>query len=163
MRRGAVLAVALFCAGCGYRLGTMLPPDIKSIHVPTFVNRCNEPLVETETTSAAIREFQKDGTLKVVDAAKADTRLDVSVTGYTLEALRQAKDRALTTKEYRLKLTVEMVFKRRSTGEELLRKKVEGDTTFTPAGDMTSSKREALPKAAKNLAHNIVEAVVEYW
>lgn len=165
-----LLAVSVFLvlviglSGCvGYRLGTSLPPGINSVHVPTFVNHCGEPLVETETTKAAIQEFQKDGTLRVADADKADAILEVTLVDYKLEPLRYEKDEAKTTKEYRLKITADIVFKRILTDEILVEKQVEGESTFEPAGDLTSSKRSALPEAAGDLAHDIVESVVEYW
>ena len=61
----ASMALAVALTGCaGYRLGTMLPPDIQSVAVPTFINRTSEPLLESETTRAAIREFQQDGSLR---------------------------------------------------------------------------------------------------
>ena len=58
-----VLTQPCGCVGLGYRLGSSLPPDIRSVYVPVFVNRTGEPRVETEATRAAKQEFQRDGTL----------------------------------------------------------------------------------------------------
>jgi hypothetical protein len=121
----AVVATLVMLQGCvGYRLGSTLPKDIRTVYVPTFVNATGEPQVEAETTAAAIREFQKDGTLRIAaDERSADLVLSVTLT----------------------------------------QSKVQGDTTFTLSGGIASSKKEALPDAAEDLAHSIVSAVVEAW
>ena len=162
----AVLAVLLagFLPGCvGYQLGSTLPPGIKTVFVSTFVNQTGEPRVEVEATRAAIQEFQKDGTLRVRGKDQADALLTVTLVEYELEPLRYEKDRAKTTQEYRLLLTADIVFERASNGEVLVSRRVFGETDFEPAGDLSSAKRAALPAAARDLAHDIVESVTEYW
>ena len=55
------LAVMLFLlAGCGYRTAghaTRLPPDVRMIAVPAFVNQTQTYRVEQVLTSAVVREF----------------------------------------------------------------------------------------------------------
>jgi len=156
--------LAAWCTGCvGYRLGTTLPPGIKTVYVPTFVNGTGEPQVDTVATRSAIQELQRDGTLSLSDATNADAHLYVTVTGYKLDPLRYDRNRSKTTREYRLLLTAEVEFKRRDPEEVLVKKKVRGDTTFDLVGSMAAAKIEALPDAADDLAHKIVELLVEYW
>jgi hypothetical protein len=156
--------LAVWCAGCaGYRLGTTLPPGIKTLYVPAFVNRTGEPQVDTVATRAAIQEIQRDGTLSLSDAASADAHLYVTVTEYKLDPLRYDPNRSKTAREYRLLLTAELEFRRREPEEVLARKKVRGDATFELVGDLATAKIEALPEAAADLAHDIVEVMVEYW
>ena len=38
-----------------------------------------------------------------------------------------------------------------------------GDAVFDFSGDLTTTKRNAQPKVAKDLAHDIVEIIVEAW
>lgn len=151
------------CAGLGYRLGSTLPEDIKTIHVPTFINDTDEPRLETETTQAAIREFRRDGTLRVVPAGQADTLLTVRLTGLDLKPVRYDEDRVKTTSEYRMNIEALVRFERAEGGEVLLERRLYGDTTFEPRGDLASAKRAAIPDAARDLAHDIVESFVEYW
>jgi hypothetical protein len=161
------LALAWTCAaaaGCaGYRLGSTLPPGLRSVHVPVFVNRTAEPQLENDATQAAMAEFQKDGTLRVAPAAEADAVLEVELTAFGLEPLRYDRDRAKTAVEYRARISARLVFKENRTGEVLMSKTVEGESTFVPTGDLSTAKRTAIPAAAADLAHDIVEAVVEYW
>lgn len=159
------LAALMLGGGCmlGYRLGSALPPDIRTIHVETFANRCGEPLVENEVTRAVVRQFQQDGALRIDTPDAADSLLEGAVTGYSLEPLRYDRDDSKTPNEYRLVLRAEIVFFRSGGEEVLLKRTLRGENTFELEGDLTSAKAEALPAAAADLAHDIVEAVVEYW
>jgi hypothetical protein len=172
MRKSASAAVVVILlaswaatlGGCrGYRLGSTLPPGVRTVHVPTFVNRTREPLLEAEATQAAIREFQRDGTLRVTGAREADLVLEAALVDYRLEPLRFQPDRARTTREYRLRLFADVTVRRAGVEAPLLTRRVQGESTFEPAGDLSSAKRGALPQAARDLAHDIVESVVEYW
>ena len=159
------MLLLLLSAGCvGYRLGSTLPPGIQTIFVPTFVNEAKEPQLEAQTTRAAIQEFQRDGTLRVVGREAADTVAEVTLTGFSLAPLRYREDRALTVREYRLKIFARLVLTQlRPQAGQMLDKEVEGEATFELTGDLSAAKRAALPEAARDLAHDIVESVVEYW
>lgn len=160
-----LIGVMLMPTGCaGYRLGSMLPPDIRTVHVATFVNRTSEPQLEAGTTSAALAEFQRDATLRVLsEVSNADTRLDVTLVGFSEQPVSFDRNSTRLANEYRITIRAEVVFRRAATGDVLVRKEVEGDTTFVVVGDLANSKRAAIPNAARDLAHKIVEAVVESW
>ena len=160
-----IALLALWLPGCvGYRVGSMLPPDITTVHVPTFVNRTSEPQIEVEATKATIAEFQKDGSLRVVAMETADAILDVTITDFDASPLSYDQENRTSANEYRLTLTASIVLKRKATDEILTETVgVQGESTFRIAGDFTSSKQTGLPKAAQDLAHDIVEKVVEAW
>lgn len=152
-------------SGCaGYRLGTNLPPGIRSIAVPAFVNETTQPTLESVTTGATIQEFQKDGSLKVLPRDQADSVVEVRLTRYTLTPLRYRKDRTTTAREYRLTLTADVTFKQLSDNRVLAHiTGVEGYADFESLSDLPSAQLAALPKAAQDLAHRIVKVVVEFW
>ena len=160
---GVLLAALLFSGCAGYRLGTSLPPDIQSVHIPTFLNSTEEPQLETDTTAAAIREFVRDGTLRVADADQADTVVKVTLTSFRLTPVRYEKEESRTTREYRMEIGARVDFRKPGDEAPLLTRKVVGDTTFFPGGDIGQAKRDALPAASRDLAHKIVECVVEFW
>jgi len=157
---GALLCAAL--AGCGYTF-TMLPPGVKSVHVPAVENKCGRPGIEAQATRAIINELHTDGSLKVVSADRADSILKVTVVGYKLEPLRYDPEDTKATVEYRLKLRADLEFRRMPGNEVIRKKRVEGESTFEPIGDLPSAERSALPEATRDLAHDIVETVTEYW
>lgn len=159
----AVVLTGVLATGCAYRLGSSLPPGIESIYVPTVVNQSEEPLLDTEVTRALTREFQRDGTLRVADAESADARLDVTLVGFKLVPLRYERDSAKTTSEYRMHISADITLFKGKEDVPMLQRHVEGEATFEFFGDMASSKAQALPAAARDLSHDIVEALVEYW
>ncbi|MDP6524395.1 MAG: LptE family protein [Kiritimatiellia bacterium] len=161
--RIAAICLAATLTGCaGYRLGSTLPKNLRSISVATFVNEAGEPLLETETTSAAIREFQKDGTLQVVGDS-ADLILKVTLSDYSLQPIRYDRDREKRTNEYRMIIRAKIECRVAKSGEILVSKNVAGDTTFSLVGSLSVAKRDALPATAADLAHDIVESIVEVW
>ncbi|MDA1043962.1 MAG: LptE family protein [Verrucomicrobia bacterium] len=163
---GVIMATTLLLhfTGCaGYRLGSSLPPNVRSVYVPTFINDTDEPSLETEVTRAVIQEFQRDGTLHVLDKSQADVVIDVRLVKFELEPLRYNRDQAKTAEEYRMRISAKLVLTRISTGEVMSERSVQGENFFDFSGDMGTSKRTALPLAAADLAHDIVESVVEYW
>lgn len=151
--------------GCvGYQLGSMLPPDIQTVYVPTFINETEEPLLEIETTRAAISEIQRDGSLRIASAEEADAILTVRLIEFRLQPLAYDRDRRAAAEEYRMYITASVVLTRRSTDEIIAQSaRVTGNATFFLVGDMTSSKQSALPEASRDLAHLIISRLVEAW
>ena len=165
LRGLACIALATSLTGCaGYQLGTMLPPDIKTVHIPTFVNRTSEPRIEFDTTQAAIQEFQRDGSLKVAGPDQADALLKVELGEYKIEPVAYTKEQRTKAREYRITMTAAILMTRRSDDSVVVESpRVRGEAVFPVAGDLSSSKLVGLPSAAEDLAHNIVEKVVEVW
>lgn len=152
------------CAQMGYELGSMLPPDITRIHVPTFVNATDEPRLETEITQAVIEALQLDGSLEIGSEQTADAVLNARIIEYRIVPIAFQADRASATEEYRVFMSASFAVTRTSDGEIIAQSpRVTGETTFELVGDLTTSKRIALPSVADDLAHDIVEKIVEYW
>ena len=99
----------------------------------------------------------------MLDKSQADVVIDVRLVKFELEPLRYNRDQAKTAEEYRMRISAKLVLTRISTGEVMSERSVQGENFFDFSGDMGTSKRTALPLAAADLAHDIVESVVEYW
>ena len=162
---GAAVLTALFLAGCvGYQLGSMLPRDIRTVFVPPFENRTGEPDIEDELTRATIAEIQKDGSLIISEAATADAVLKVTLRQFELVPLAYTKEKTTLVDEYRMRIHARVVLERTLDGSIVYQNPdVIGETEFLISGDMSSAKRSALPDVAKDLAHQIVEKIVEAW
>jgi outer membrane lipopolysaccharide assembly protein LptE/RlpB len=68
-----LLLLAALCAGCGYHtLGSAqgLPPDVKVLAVPIFINQTHSYHVETALTEAVIREFNTRTRFRVVHSTE---------------------------------------------------------------------------------------------
>jgi hypothetical protein len=159
------LLVILVLSGCSsYQLGSMLPPHIQSVHMPTVVNATSEPLLENEVTSAIFSELQRDGSLSIASAETADALMYVRVTQYQLIPLSYSSGNRSLPDEYRLRLHAEVELIERETGKPLVRdNRVIGESEFPLSGDLSQAKRIGLPGAADDLANYIVAAVAEAW
>lgn len=159
----AVLTLIGYNGCVGYRLGSMLPADIKTVYVRMFVNKSNEPLIEIDATNATIAEFQKDGTLRIVQLDEADVIVECTLTGMTLTALRYDQKDKAKPNEYRMTLSCNLVLKRARSRAVINEASVVGESTFYFVGNLASAKKSAVPSAAEDLAKRIVEKVVETW
>lgn len=149
-------------AGCaGYRVGTLLPEKYKTLSVPMFKNGTNQPNIESLATNAVIEQLNVDRTLQVVDT-DPDLLLECTIVGYTRTAIRYAE--GVRPQEYRLTIGVS------ATLTDVREKKavwsnrpISGNYEFQAGADLYSSEAAALPLVMEDLAHDIVEAIVEGW
>ena len=160
----ALSAALSFLAGCAnYQLGTTLPPHLRSISVETFRNASKEPQIETTITSETIREFQRDGQLKVKDADEADILLKGVITQYKLEPVHSSRDNPKSTLEYKAFVTVHINAVERKNGKKVVIQSVTGTKTFEVMGDLATARRNILPEVSRELGRKIVDAVISAW
>ena len=161
---GALMLTCHGCAHMGYSLGSMLPPDISSVYVPIVDNQTDEPDIESDVTTAVIGFIQRDGSLSISSESEADAVLHIVLQRYEIVPISFESDRRTAAEEYRIYLTASIALIRSADGEIIAESPgVRGESTFELAGDLTSSKLVGLPEAADDLAHDIVEKIVEYW
>ena len=163
----ALAAAALLCGAAGcitYHLGSMLPPDIRTVYMPTCVNETTEPLLELDTTRAILSQIQMDGTLRIASEATADTILDVKLIGFELDPVGYVSGRSSTVEQYRMSITAAFVLRRRSDNSVVAESpELTGWYDFDFTGDLTSSKIVALRPASEDLGRRIVHAITQYW
>jgi outer membrane lipopolysaccharide assembly protein LptE/RlpB len=76
---GAICALAGLLAGCGYQVagrGNRLPPDVKTIAVPAFLNQTRRFRIEQKLARAVTREFIERTEFRITpDPSQADAVL----------------------------------------------------------------------------------------
>jgi hypothetical protein len=103
IKRAALLciaaAVSVSLAGCGYAFVNVkaeLPPDIKKVYIPAFINLTDEPSIGFTMASALTREVMKSGVLIPVPEEEADAQLIGTVTSVTYyNRIYDEEDRAV--------------------------------------------------------------------
>jgi hypothetical protein len=161
---GLALALPLLLTGCrAYRLGSTLNPRLKTVFIPVFVNQAGYPQLETRTTAATIEEFQRDGTLRVAERETSDLVIEVTLQRYLLQPLRYNPNRTTTATEYRILMDAVMTVRGRDGKVLMADIKIRGESTFEFSGDIATARQQALPQASRDMAHRIVETVVEAW
>ena len=159
------LLITLLLSGCmGYQLGGTRPEGIETVFVAPVVNQTAEPAIELQITHALRQRIQMDGRLKLVDSPdKADAIMEVVLTEYLLSAIAFRSDLKTTAEQYRIRISANSTLKDAQTGKAITESETYGETTFFFESDLTTSKRNALPRVAQELAKFTVDDVVEQW
>jgi len=159
----AVCAAMLALGGCGYSFRGNLPPHIRTVAVPTFKNRTQEPAVENTVTASVVNAFVSSGKLKVVPIEEADSILEGEIVGYQIQSL--AVDRTINVREYRLLVTMNIQFRDVRKGDVLWRQEgLQEKADFRVPGQVseTISREEgAVREAAVDIGRKIVNLVVD--
>ncbi len=169
LRTPLLLAAALLAlSGCGhYQLGTTISERLRDVHVPTVRNESGQPGVEIELTKALIKEIQREGTLRIVPEDRAASRLDVVVVGYRQDSIRYNRGKSTLSEEYRMVLRAQSTFTDLNADDPdkaiVMQAVREGDDTFVRGTDVITARQRCLPRAAEELAEQIVEDCVSAW
>ncbi len=163
-RRALILASAfLLVGGCGYSLRGSLPGHIRTVAIPVFTNKTQEPGVENLLTRAVVDAFVTSGRLKVVRPEDADSILEGEIVGYQLNSL--SFDPRVNVREYRLTVTLNLQFKDVKKNVVLWRQEgVQEKADFRVQGQVSatiSSEESALRTAAVDIGRAIVNLTVE--
>jgi hypothetical protein len=161
----ACVAAILLLSGCmGYQLGGTRPEGIETVHVAPVVNKTTEPAIELQITHALRQRIQFDGRMKLVNRAEnADAIIEVTLTDHHLRAIAFRDDQKTTAQQYRLRITGAATLAHARTGEIISKSNTYGETTFPFESDLTTSKRDALPRAAQEFAKFMVDDLIERW
>ena len=161
-----VLAAAVACllaAGCGYSVTGSLPPHIRTVAVPIFANRTQEPAVENLITRAVVEAFTTNSGLKVVNPEDASAILEGEIVGYQLQPL--AFNQAADVREYRLVVTLNLRFRDVRTNTLLLDEKgVQEKADFRATSAVAvniATEQFALRQAATDIGRAIVNLAID--
>ena len=167
--------LSLLLAGCGYTTRTILPNDIKTIHVEIFKNHIDitkevsakdkyevyRPDLEVDLRDAIVERVFLDGHLKVMSKGSSDAILEGDMTEYRKDPLRYQNE---VVREYRISLVCNFRLIDSRSGDVLLEEKaMTGDTTYFTTGTLLKSEETALNDAASDLARRIVNRIVDSW
>ena len=163
-RRGAaVLALAVTLSGCGYSFQGTLPDHVKTVAVPIFVNRTQQPAVENVITRAIVDAFATNGRLRVVRPEDADSILEGEVLQYTVGAI--AVDPSLNVQQYRLGVTLNLRMRDVRQNRLLFEQaNFSEQADFLVAGSVAqtlSIEAGALQQAATEIARSVVSLALD--
>ncbi len=158
----------LFGAGCGYRIGSVMHPQIKTIGVAPVENDTIEYNLAAVVRKMLTERFMADGSLKVVDPKKADCVIYSRVTEVKFSeaswASRNERDDIFLPNEWSVTLTIEysVIIPGRVT--PLLSKNTITGTSYYETGpDFWTGRQSGMEQAAYAGAKNLVAAVTEGW
>ena len=162
-------------AGCGYTTKTILPDNVKTIHVDTFANDIDitkevgvkdkyevyRPNLEVDLRDAIVSRVFLDGNLKVLDKGSADAVLEGSITEYRKDPLRYQDE---VVQEYRISIVCDIKLVSQKDSKVLLEERgVTGDTTYFTTGTLQKTETSALNDAMSDFSRRIINKIVENW
>jgi hypothetical protein len=169
-RPAALASLALIAllvpSGCGYSFRGTLPPHIRTVGVPIFVNRTAMPTAAALITRAVVQAFSTNGRLTVVNPSEADSILEGEVIGYLVAPT--AFDSRVNVRTLRVYVTLNVLFRDVKRNVILFRQVVTERADFqvpggpTPVVSQTVSEEEtALQSAAIDIGRSIVSLAIE--
>lgn len=179
MRLSVFFILVVFCIGlmgCGYTGASLLPEDLKTIHVENFENKIDptrevsnrrashsyQPGLEVSITRAVIDEFIFDRNLEIDRESKADLLLSGELVDYSLCPLSYDGDD--NVEEFRVEVFVNLELYNNLTGKVMWKeKRFMGQNTYSITGPNSKTESQAVKGAVKDLAQRIVERTVEAW
>lgn len=170
------VSAALLIAGCGYTTKSLLPENIKSVHIAPVKNAINlageigykerfrvyRPGLEDALTNAIISRFVFDGNLKVASPEKADAVFEAKLIEYRRDPLRYSDTEDV--QEYRVSVTLDATLYQSGTRKILWHDRaLIGDASFFLSGPHAITEDEAVEKVVEDVARRVVERTIELW
>ena len=155
---GMALGAIAMLSGCaGYSWGTAVPEEYRTVAVPVFENLTEASELGPTVTQYTLREFQREGTFKVVRPADAAIEVQGVIQKMVRGGVAYDRGRGMRATEYRYVIRADVTFVDRRKGKVLLeRKGLEGATTFLTQNDLLTGQKNAAARLAQDLARQIV-------
>lgn len=164
----AVVALSLtgLCS-CGYHLGSMMHPQVKSIAIAPVVNDTLEPLVSAIMRQQLAEQFQLDNSLKVKSLEEADCIIyckvkevkNVSVTWDSTD-----NDITYRPSEFTIEVKAEFSVIIPGRGEPLINaREITQSATYQFAADPAIGRSNGLKQACYNASRQMVQYTTEAW
>lgn len=152
---------------CGYHMGSLMHPQIKSIAFSEIRNDTKEPLLTAAVRSQIASQFVVDNSLKVTTMDKADCILYCRIAKAMQSTSRYtpaSHDDLYEPAEFGYTITAEIEVLIPGRSQPLLKKRmVTGSAKYQFNGDPQSGKLAGMRQASYELARNIVQATTEAW
>ena len=156
----------LALSGCGYHVGFLGHPQLKTIAVAPAVNETALYNTASDMRMMLCEAVTQDGSLKLVDQSTADCILyctvkeaafaDVTTGGYNSKLV-------YTTKEWSARVTVEYHLIIPGQAKPLKQGIVTGNARFMAPIDEEVSRLRAVRQACYEASRSILYAIVEGW
>ena len=153
----ALGSIALLSGCAGYTWGTSVPEEYRTVAVPVFENLTEVSEMGPTITQYTLREFQREGSFKVVRPDDAAIEVQGVIRKMTRLGIAYDRARGMRASEYRYEILVDVTFVDRRKGKVLLeRKGLQGETTFLTQNDLLTGQKNASARIAQDLARQIV-------
>jgi len=155
-----IVLFALFIGGCGYKLGSLTVGGIQTIAIKSVQNHTGKSTIEESfVTNTLIEEFNRDGTVNVVDPSLTDALLSLELTSFNQRA--EVFNSSDVGEVFRLVIEARIRVVRSGTGEELYNGTLYGEADYESSADQTEIERTSSQEAIRDLSIDVVRAILE--
>ena len=162
-----ISSTVLLLPGCGYHLGSIAHPQIKTVAIADVKNETYEVLAATLLRNLLAERFQFDNSLKVTSLEKADCIVYARVTNVSNSGISwsyNSKEEDYRANEYRLTVTVQYMVRMPGRAQPLVpQTTVTGSCLYLFALDPAIGRVGALKQALLRISNQIVSSTTEAW
>lgn len=165
----AIFAIvfSVFAASCGYHIGSIMHPQIKSIAIAPVKNDTTEPDVSAWLRQSLAEQFEFEGSLKVKSMEEADCILYARVYEVKTTATSFSSydgNQTFSPAEFGVSVKIEYtVIIPQKTSPLIETREVVGDARYQVAADHNIARRRGVQQACREVARKAVIYVVEAW
>ncbi len=154
----ALTSLALMTGCAGYQRGSSVPQELRTVHVPAFINHTDYPMVGAQAAQQFMDTLIEDGTFSLADFESAKLRAEIEITGVGSSAVRYDRNYAILPEEYHLRITAKLFVYKAATGETLINgKSISATDSMLTRGDYQTGLMDALPRLCRQLSHNLLD------
>ena len=160
------LLLLILLPGCGYRIGYLGHPQLKSVAIAPVVNDTLAYNVASQMRSLLSECFQTDGTMKLESVRKADCIVYARITAISFSEISwsSTKNKTNLPNQWRVQLSAEFSVVLPGRAEPLLKNMpASGNAEFMSGPDIEISRNYAIKQACFVAAKDIVSKVTEAW
>lgn len=166
-----VALLALVCGGCGYRIGNIVHPQLRSVAVAPVQNETTEINLTAQVRNLLCERFMTDGSLKLVDEKEADCIVyarivDVQYSEVAWAESTRAEDGEdiLLPNEWKVTLSIEYSVIIPGRVQPLVSARtVSGTANFQTGPDQLTGRMNGVRQAAYAAAKMVVASFTEGW
>ena len=154
--------------GCGYNVGYITHPDIKTVGIGKITNLTDQPRLASELREKLKESFMVDGSIKFVSSAEADIVINGKITNYSVNnagsvsADQREQGNGFFASIYRTTLTFSYDVKTNKNWD-IQSNTVSGYADYTELIDQQEEKRNSLRRAAYEVSKQVVTNITEAW
>ena len=158
----------LLLPGCGYQVGSLMHPQIKTVAIAPVVNETVHYNLSADVRSLLAERFMTDGSLKVVDMSEADCIVYARILSVKFSEVawtsREERDDLIVPNQWKADLMIEYSVILPGRGTPLLgNRTTSGSAEFETGPEMEIGRSYGIRQAAYAAAKNVVSGVTEGW
>lgn len=161
------LSLNLLLTSCGYHVGSMMHPQIKTIGIADVKNDTLEIRASAILRGLLAERFQFDNSLKIVQPEKADIVLYTRIKSIKYSGIVWSSvDRDMTFRPSQFEVSMEIEYSVLRPGYStplIAKASTTGHSKFQFTNDPANGKIAGIKQASLRAADSIVIAVTEAW